>query len=215
VNPAQRGAPQAAELAWGHRNPRPSSGIDPFQRACAERVSPMSLENWNIDTVHSTVGFTVRHLMVSKVHGLFTKWQGTFAFDEANLAASHVEVTIDVTSIDTREPQRDAHLRSGDFFEAEKFPQMTFKSTKVEGSSPELKVTGDLTLRGVTRSVVLDVEYGGRSVHPRMGERVGFSAKTSINRKDYGVSFNQVLEAGGLAISEKVDIAIEVEATRA
>ena len=175
----------------------------------------MALENWNIDTVHSTVGFTVRHLMVSKVHGLFTKWKGTFAFDEANLAASHVEVTIEVASVDTREPQRDAHLRSGDFFEAEKFPQMTFKSTKVEGAKPEFKVTGDLTLRGVTKSVVLDVEYGGRSVHPQMGERAGFSAKTSINRKDYGVNFNQVLDAGGLALSEKVDIVIEIEATRA
>jgi polyisoprenoid-binding protein YceI len=175
----------------------------------------MAIENWNIDTVHSTVGFTVRHLMVSKVHGFFTKWRGTFAFDEANLVASHVEVAIDVASVDTREPQRDAHLRSGDFFEAEKFPQMTFKSTRVEGAAPAFKVTGDLTLRGVTKSVVLDVDYGGRTVHPQMGERAGFSAHTSINRKDFGVSFNQVLDTGGMALSEKVDIVIEVEATRA
>jgi polyisoprenoid-binding protein YceI len=175
----------------------------------------MALENWNIDTVHSTVGFTVRHLMVSKVHGLFTKWKGTLAFDEANVAASQVEVTIDVASVDTREPQRDAHLRSGDFFEAERFPQITFKSTKVQGTKATFKVTGDLTLRGVTKSVVLDVEYAGRSVHPQMGERAGFSAHTSINRKDFGVTYNQVLEAGGLALSEKVDIAIEIEATKA
>jgi len=175
----------------------------------------MALENWNIDTVHSTVGFTVRHLMVSKVHGLFTKWKGTLAFDEANVAASQVEVTIDVASVDTREPQRDAHLRSGDFFEAEKFPQMTFKSTKVQGTKAAFKVTGDLTLRGVTKSVVLDVEYAGRTVHPQLGERAGFSAHTSINRKDFGVTYNQVLEAGGLALSEKVDIAIEIEATKA
>jgi polyisoprenoid-binding protein YceI len=175
----------------------------------------MALENWNIDTVHSTVGFTVRHLMVSKVHGLFTKWKGTLAFDEANVAASQVEVTIDVASVDTREPQRDAHLRSGDFFEAEKFPQMTFKSTKVQGTKAAFKVTGDLTLRGVTKSVVLDVEYAGRTVHPQLGERAGFSAHTSINRKDFGVTYNQVLEAGGLALSEKVDIVIEIEATKA
>ncbi|MGD0674442.1 MAG: YceI family protein [Polyangiaceae bacterium] len=175
----------------------------------------MALENWKIDTVHSTVGFTVRHLMVSKVHGLFTKWQGTLAFDEANVAASHVEVSIDVASVDTREPQRDAHLRSGDFFEAEKFPQMTFKSTKVQGTAAAFKVTGDLTLRGVTKSVVLDVEYAGRTAHPQMGERAGFSAHTSIMRKDFGVTYNQVLEAGGLALSEKVDITIEIEAIKA
>ncbi len=175
----------------------------------------MALENWNIDVVHSTVGFTVRHLMVSKVHGLFTKWSGTFAFDENDLAASHVEVTIDVASVDTREPQRDAHLRTGDFFEAEKFPQMTFKSTSVAGSKNQFKVTGDLTLRGVTKPVVLDVEYSGRMKHERMGERVGFSAHTSINRRDFGVSFNQVLDAGGVAISDKVDVNIEVEATKA
>jgi polyisoprenoid-binding protein YceI len=137
------------------------------------------------------------------------------AFDEANVAASRVEVTIDVASVDTREPQRDAHLRSGDFFEAEKFPQMTFKSTTVQGTKASFKVTGDLTLRGVTKSVVLDVEYAGRTVHPQLGERAGFSAHTSINRKDFGVTYNQVLEAGGLALSEKVDIAIEIEATKA
>jgi polyisoprenoid-binding protein YceI len=175
----------------------------------------MALENWNIDVVHSTVGFTVRHLMVSKVHGLFTKWSGSFAFDETNPAASHVEVTIEVASVDTREPQRDAHLRSGDFFEVEKFPHMTFKSTSVAGSKNAFKVTGDLTLRGVTKPVVLDVEYSGRVKHPQMGERVGFSAHTSINRKDFGVSFNQVLDTGGLAVSEKVDINLEVEATKA
>ena len=175
----------------------------------------MAIENWNIDVVHSTVGFTVRDLMVSKVHGLFTKWSGSFAFDEANLAASRVEVQIEVASVDTREPQRDAHLRTGDFFEVEKFPHMTFKSTSVAGSKNELKVTGDLTLRGVTKTVVLDVEYAGRTQHPQMGERAGFTAHTSINRKDFGVSFNQVLEAGGVALSEKVDINIDVEATKA
>jgi polyisoprenoid-binding protein YceI len=175
----------------------------------------MALETFSIDTVHSSVGFTVRHLMVSKVHGVFTKWSGSFAFDDANLPASHVEASIDVASVDTREAQRDGHLRSADFFEAEKFPQMTFKSTKVEGSTDHFKVTGDLTLRGVTKPVVLDVEYAGRAVHPQMGERAGFSATTSINRKDFGVSFNQVLDAGGLALSEKVDIVLEVQAGKA
>jgi polyisoprenoid-binding protein YceI len=176
----------------------------------------MALENWNIDVVHSTVGFTVRHLMVSKVHGNFTKWSGTLAFDEQNPAASHAEAQIEAASVDTREPQRDGHLRTGDFFEVEKFPHITFKSTKVEKvDGTHFKVTGDFTLRGVTKPVVLDVEYGGRSKHPQMGERVGFSATTHISRKDFGLVYNQVLEAGGVALSDKVDIQIELEATKA
>lgn len=175
----------------------------------------MALENWNIDVVHSTIGFTVRHLMVSKVHGYFTKWNGKLAFDEANPSASHAEAQIEVASVDTREPQRDAHLKTGDFFEVEKYPYMTFKSTGVERAGDRFKVKGDLTLRGVTRPIVLDVEYGGRAKHPQMGERVGFSASTTINRKDFGVSFNQLLDGGGLALSEKVDINLEIEATKA
>jgi polyisoprenoid-binding protein YceI len=176
----------------------------------------MALEKWNIDVVHSTIGFTVRHLMVSKVHGYFTKWSGSLDFDEQKPSSSHAEVQIEVSSVDTREPQRDAHLRTGDFFEVEKHPKMTFKSTAVERTGEgEFKVTGDLTLRGVTRPVVLDVEYGGRQKHPQMGERIGFSAHTSINRKDFGVNFNQVLDSGGFALSEKVDINVEIEATKA
>src|SRR6202042_559256 len=113
-------------------------------RSSRTRSSSMALENWNIDVVHSTVGFTVRHLMVSKVHGFFTKWNGKLAFDEQNPSASHAEAQIEVASVDTREPQRDGHLRTGDFFEAEKYPYITFKSTKVERVSGEkFKVTGD------------------------------------------------------------------------
>ena len=175
----------------------------------------MALENWNIDVTHSTVGFTVRHLMVSKVHGQFTKWKGTFAFDETNVASSHVEVEIEVASVDTRDAQRDGHLRTGDFFDGEKFPLITFKSTSVSGEKGSFKVAGDLTLRGVTKPVVLDVEYAGRAKHPQAGERVGFSAQTSINRKDFGVAFNLVLEAGGVAISDKVDIQLEVQGSLA
>jgi polyisoprenoid-binding protein YceI len=176
----------------------------------------MALEKWNIDVVHSTIGFTVRHLMVSKVHGYFTKWSGALAFDEENPSSSHAEVEIDVSSVDTREPQRDAHLRTGDFFEAEKYPKMTFKSTTIaRAGEGKFKVTGDLTLRGVTKPVVLDVEYGGRQKHPQMGERAGFSGHTTIHRKDFGVNFNQILDNGGLALSEKVDVNIEIEATKA
>ncbi len=176
----------------------------------------MAIQKWSIDTIHSTVGFTVRHLLVSKVHGLFTKWQGSLEFDPQDPTGASAEIQIEVASVDTREAQRDGHLRSPDFFDAEKFPQITFKSTKIDKSGDnEFKVTGDLTLRGVTKSVVLDVEYAGSAVHPRYGERIGFSARTHINRKDFGVSFNQVLDAGGLAISEKVEINIDVQAGKA
>ena len=176
----------------------------------------MALETFLIDAVYSTVGFTVRHLVMSKVHGLFTKWNGALSFDEESPAAAHVEVEIDVASVDTRDPERDAYLRTSEVFEAKKFPTMTFKSTSVDVNSRQrFKVTGELTLRGVTKPVVLDVEYGGRTNHQERGERIRFSAHTRINRKDFGVGFNQVLDSGGVAVGEKVDITIEVEAMRA
>jgi polyisoprenoid-binding protein YceI len=176
----------------------------------------MAAEKWNFDNVHSSIEFTVRHLLVSKVRGRFTRWSGAFEYDEKNPAASSVDVQIDVTSVDTHEAQRDAHLRSGDFFEVEKHPQITFKSSGVEAKGPAaLALRGDLTIRGVTRPVVLDVELGGHVKDPWGNDRVGFSATTSIDRKDFGITFNQALDVGGLALGEKVDIAIEIEATRA
>ncbi len=175
----------------------------------------MAVQKWSIDTIHSTVGFTVRHLVVSKVHGLFTKWQGALEIDGDDLTTAQVEATIEVASVDTREAARDGHLRSPDFFDAANFPQITFKSTKVEKAGDDYKLLGDLTIRGKTHAVTLDVEYSGRAVHPQAGERIAFSAKTSINRKDYGVSFNQILDTGGLAVSEKVDINIDVQAGKA
>ena len=176
----------------------------------------MATENWNLDVVHSTVGFWVRHLMVSKVHWSFSKWTGSVSFDEKAPEASKVSAEIDVASIDTKDAGRDGHLRTPDFFDAEKFPKITFKSTKVEKvSDGNYKLTGDLSMHGVTKPVTLDVEYGGRATHPQMGERVGFSAKGHLNRKDWGLSYNQVLDAGGVALGEKVEIAIEIEATKA
>jgi polyisoprenoid-binding protein YceI len=176
----------------------------------------MAAEKWNFDTVHSSVNFWVRHLMVSKVHGRFTKWTGSFSFDEQSPERSHAEVEIDAASIDTREPQRDVHLRSPDFFDVERFPTLRFVSTKVEkvGES-ELKLTGDLTMHGVTNSVVLDVEYAGRAKHPQMGERIGFSARGHLSRKEWGLVYNQVLEAGGVALSDKIELQLEIEATKA
>jgi polyisoprenoid-binding protein YceI len=177
----------------------------------------MALVKWEFDYAHSGIDFTVRHLLVSKVRGRFTKWSGKLELDEENYSRSSCEIEIDVTSVDTHEAQRDTHLRSGDFFEVEKFPKMTFKSKSiVEKSAQHLAITGELTLRGVTRPVVLDVERAGIIAKDPWGKRrAGFTATTTINRKDFGVSFNQVLDQGGLALSEEVAIAIEIEATAA
>ncbi len=177
----------------------------------------MSLVKWDFDHAHSSVDFTVRHLLVSKVRGTFKKWTGALELDEQDLTRSRVRVEIDVASVDTHEPQRDAHLRSGDFFEVEQHPLMTFVSRRVEAKGKDrLSVTGDLSIRGTSREVVLDVERGGVVARDPWGKRrAGFTATATINRKDFGVSFNQVLDQGGLALGEDVAITIEIEATAA
>ena len=175
----------------------------------------MAIERWNVDAVHSGVGFVVRHMVISRVRGRFTDWSGSIRMDEADPGASSVEVTIRSASIDTHEPQRDGHLRSADFLDAERYPEIVFRSTKVETSGMQgLRITGDLTLHGVTRAVTLEGERLGRAMDPWGGERSGFSARTSIDRRDYGLTWNQALETGGLLVGEKVDIELEVEAVR-
>ncbi|MGH7271643.1 MAG: YceI family protein [Polyangiaceae bacterium] len=164
-----------------------------------------------IDNSHSDVSFSVRHMMFAKVRGHFTKWTAEIAFDSADPSRSSVDVSIDVASIDTREEKRDAHLRSADFFDAEKFPKMTYKSRKVEGAGKHYTVTGDLTIRGTTRPVTLQVEELGRGKDPWGNERVAFSAKGAIERAEFGLKWNQALEAGGVLVGEKVDIEIDVE----
>ncbi len=176
----------------------------------------MAQNEWQFDTVHSTVGFWVRHLMVTKVHGSFTKWSGKLSLDDQDPQKSTVEVQIDAASIDTKEPQRDGHLRSADFFDAEKFPHITFKSTQIEAAGEgNYHVTGDLTIRGVTHPIKLEVEDNGRSKHPMAGDlRAGFSAHGSIKRSDFGLSWNAALETGGVVVSDKVEIVLEVQAFR-
>lgn len=172
--------------------------------------------SYDFDKIHSSIGFSVRHLMVSKVRGEFRDWRGTLAIDEADVTRSRVEIVIDAASIDTKEPKRDDHLRSADFLDAATHPTLTFRSTHVERTGEDaLAVTGDLTIRGVTRPVVLAVELGGRVDDPWGGTRMGFSAKTAISRKDFGLTWNVVLEAGGVTVGDKVEIAIEIEAIRA
>jgi polyisoprenoid-binding protein YceI len=174
------------------------------------------MASYTIDTTHSDVSFSVRHMVFAKVRGHFDKWSATLVFDEADPAKSSVDVKIEVGSINTREAQRDAHLKSADFLDVEKFPTITFKSKKVESAGKgRYKVVGDLAIHGTTKEAVLDVEETGRGKDPWGNARVGFTAKTGINRTDWGLKWNQALEAGGVLVGEKVDIEIEVEAIQA
>ena len=175
----------------------------------------MAIERWNIDTSHSNVEFVARHLVVTKVRGHFAKWTGFIDVDKDDITKSSTSATIEVASIDTREPQRDAHLKSPDFLDAEKFPQITFTSKKVEKDGSDLEVTGDLTIHGVTKEVALQVESHGTTKDPWGNTRALFAAKTSINRKDFGLTWNQVLETGGMLVSEKIEIEIEIQAVKA
>lgn len=167
---------------------------------------------WQIDSAHSHIYFTARHMMISKVRGQFEKFSGVVNFDEDNPAATAVEVEVDVASINTREAQRDEHLKSPDFFDAGNYPVVTFKSTKVEQIDAEAgKLHGDLTIRGVTHPVVLDVEYAGKAKSPWGTISAGFSASTTLNRKDWGLNWNQALETGGWLVGDKIKLEIELE----
>ena len=167
--------------------------------------------SWKIDPAHSQVTFSVRHMMISNVHGRFETFTGQVDFDENAPQNSYVEVQIDAASINTREPKRDGHLRSPDFFNAEQYPYVTFKSKRIElVNENHAKIVGDLTIRDVTREVVLDTEYAGQS--KMWGKTAaGFSASTKISRKDWGLNWNQLLESGGMLVGDDISINIELE----
>ena len=168
---------------------------------------------WNIDAAHSHVTFAVRHMMVATVRGKFNVLRGTLNLDQANPANSWVEAEADAASIDTSEPNRDKHLRSADFFDVDKYPKITFKSTKVEPvRDNEYKVTGDLTMHGITKPVVFDVEHSDEIKDPFGFRRVGLSAKSKISRKEWGLTWNQLLETGGAIVSDEVKLEIDVSA---
>jgi polyisoprenoid-binding protein YceI len=168
-------------------------------------------DTWNIDTAHTQTGFSVKHFMLSTVRGDFAKTTGTAVIDDANLDKSSVEVTIDVASVGTRDQKRDAHLKSPDFFDVAKFPTMTFKSTKVEKAGEGLKVTGDLTMHGVTRPVVLDVTSLTKEIKDPYGNwRRAVSATARLNRKDFGVSYGP-----DSVVSDLVNVSIEAELVKA
>ena len=173
----------------------------------------MAAQTWTIDKAHSDIFFTVRHMVITKVRGRFLKWDGTLALDEQDWSKSHVEVSIDAASISTSDEKRDGHLRSADFLDAEKFPKLTFKSTKVEKAGDDkLKVTGDLTIRDVTKSVTLEVELLGKAKDPWGNNKIAFNGKVAIQREEYGAKWNQALEAGGVLVGKQVDIDLELQA---
>lgn len=170
---------------------------------------------WQVDKSHTHINFTARHMMISKVRGEFTDYDITVNFDENNLTATTVDVAIHADSINTRDAQRDTHLKSPDFLNAEQYPVLTFKSKRVVQDGPNRgRLIGDLTIRDVTREVTLDVEYAGVANTPWGGTNAGFSGKTTINRKDWGLTWNVALETGGLLVSEQVTIEIELELAR-
>ncbi len=172
--------------------------------------APIPAGTWTIDPVHSTVGFSVKHLMVSKVRGKFDTFSGTITVAEDGTPS--VQAEIDVASINTGNDQRDGHVRSADFFDAENFPKATFVSTDVEADGDDYVLTGDFTLKGVTKSVSLKLEFNG--VNPGMGAGpiAGFEATTVINRKDFGVDLEMPLEGGGVVVGDKITINLEIEA---
>jgi polyisoprenoid-binding protein YceI len=170
---------------------------------------------WSIDPSHSATQFSVKHLVISTVRGQFGKTTGTIKLDEKDLAKSSVEAAVDTTTIDTREPKRDGHLKSPDFFDSAKYPTMTFKSTKVEKAGEnELKVTGDLTLKGTTKPVVFDVTYSPKAITGMGGEtRRAFTGTTKINRKDFGLNWSKAVEAGPV-VADEVSVTVDLEAVK-
>lgn len=173
-----------------------------------------AVTTWTIDPAHSVVELAVKHMMFSTVKGRFPNVSGTIILDEANLANSSVTAQIEAASITTGESNRDGHLRSGDFLDTENFPSITFESTAVVPRGNSFVIVGNLTLRGVTQEVSLEAELSGKGTDPWGGQRAGFTATTAISRKEFGLTWNQGLEAGGVLVSDQVKISLEIQATQ-
>jgi polyisoprenoid-binding protein YceI len=167
---------------------------------------------WKLDPAHTLVEFSAKHLMITTVKGRITEIEGTIYSDEKDPQNSSVEATLKAASLDTRTDQRDQHLRSADFLDVEKYPEIRFRSTRIEGDKQSFKVTGDLTIRDVTKPITLDVAFEGRTRDPWGGERIGFSASGKIDRRDFGLTWNQALETGGVVVGNDIKISLEIEA---
>jgi polyisoprenoid-binding protein YceI len=178
-------------------------------------TAPTTTGTYTIDPTHSRIGFVARHAMVTKVRGSFNEFEGSGYFDAENPAGSSLRLTIQAASIDTRNADRDGHLKSNDFFDMATYPEITFVSTAVEqADDTTYRVTGDLTIKGTTKPVVVDFEYAGTAVDPYNNQRIGFEGTTTVNRKDWGVNWNAALDAGGVLVGEKVTLEFEVSAIR-
>lgn len=181
----------------------------------ATQSSATTATTWTIDPSHTLVEFSARHMMVTTVKGRFTDVKGVITNFDSNPANASVDVEIATASLTTGDDGRDSHLKSADFFEVETYPTITFKSTKVEGSGESFKVTGNLTIHGVTKEVVLDASFHGTGTNPWGKTVAGFAAETKINRKDYGLNWNVGLEAGGVLVSDQIKISIDAQAVKA
>ncbi len=171
--------------------------------------------SWQFDTGHTHIGFTGRHLMVATVRGQFERFQGDVVFDEQNLTISKADIQIEAASVNTHNVERDAHFRSADFFDVEHYPYITFKSKRVEMHNAHSgQLIGDLTIRGITREVVLDGEYGGVNLTPWNSYSAGFSLRGKVNRRDWGLNWNMVLAGGGLVASDEITLTIDLELTK-
>lgn len=172
------------------------------------------MATWKIDPAHTTVSFSVKHLMISTVRGTFSNASGFIEYDESNPAHATVDAKVEVMTVNTNAPDRDNHLRSPEFFNAEAHPELRFKSSTIDFSGNNAKVTGDLTIAGVTKPVTFDVEHIGVAKSPMGGEQIGFSAMTKINREDFGLTWNVALEAGGFLVGQDVKIELDIEAVK-
>ena len=170
---------------------------------------------WKLDPTHTLVEFSAKHLMITTVKGRIADVEGTIISDEEDPKNSSVEVTLKAASLDTRTDQRDQHLRSADFLDVEKYPEIKFRSTRIQGDKDSFKMTGDLTIRDVTKPITLDASFEGRARDPWGGERIGFSASGKIDRREFGLTWNQALEAGGVVVGNDIKINIELEAVAA
>ncbi|TWT02250.1 YceI family protein [Planomicrobium sp. CPCC 101079] len=173
------------------------------------------MKKWTVDAAHSEVGFSVKHMMISKVKGSFGAYDATVEANEEDLQGALIDFKIDVASINTNNADRDAHLRGADFFDAEEFPYITFKASDIVKKGDEYELTGDLTMKGITRPATFEVEYGGKGTNPWGQEVVAFNAEGKVNRKDFGLTWNQALETGGVLVGEDIKISLDLQATPA